>query len=260
MSEELQQDIQQENTKTQQEQQVDPIIEKARELGWRPKEEFHGDESQFIDAGEFIRRQPLFDKIDSMGRELKETKKVLTMLQEHHEKVKKSEYDRALKELREEKKRALVDGDADKLLDIDDAIAEIRTAELNQKKQDSQPQVDPRFQQWQDQNRWYGSNTEMREFADSVGMTHAKNNPGKSPEDVLKYVESQVKRAFPEQFTNPKRTQPSAVDGGKNSAGVTSTKEDFPLTDEERKVMNTFVRSGLMTKEEYIAQLKSVRG
>ena len=51
------------------------IEQRAMDLGWRPKEDFEGDEATFIDAAEFVRRQPLFDKIESMGRELKETKR-----------------------------------------------------------------------------------------------------------------------------------------------------------------------------------------
>jgi hypothetical protein len=33
-----------------------------------------------------------------------------------------------------------------------------------------------------------------------------------------------------------------------------------PLTDEERRVMNTFVRQDIMTKEEYIRDLRAVKG
>lgn len=85
--------------------EVSPVEEKARDLGWKPKEEFHGDEEQFIDAGEFLRRKPLFDKIEHMGKELKETKKVLNLLQSHHSKVKETEYNRALAELKSERKK-----------------------------------------------------------------------------------------------------------------------------------------------------------
>lgn len=42
----------------------------AMDMGWRPKSEFNGDEDDFIDAKEFVRRKPLFDKIDSTTREL----------------------------------------------------------------------------------------------------------------------------------------------------------------------------------------------
>lgn len=245
----------------QQEIQSNPIEVRARELGWRPKEDFHGDENQFIDAAEFVRRQPLFEKIEHMGKELKETKKVLMMLQEHHTKVKQIEYDRAVKELRAEKKKALEEGDADRLMEIDDALIDIKAAEQVAKNAPpKQQQVDPRFTSWTDKNPWYTSDKELRSFADSIGTAYAESNENKTPEEVLKYVEAQVKRAYPEKFTNPKRTQPSAVEGSSPAGATTGSKVNIQLTDEERKVMNTFVRSGVMTKDEYMEQLAAVRG
>lgn len=258
MSEEIQQV---ENNTPVETPEVSPVEQRARELGWRPKEDFHGDEEQFIDAAEFVRRQPLFEKIEHMGKELKETKKVLTMLQEHHTKVKQVEYDRAVKELRAEKKKALEDGDADRLIEIDDALTDIKAAELAQRSAPpKQPEVDPRFTQWTERNSWYTADKEMRRFADSIGTAHHQENPDKTPDEVLKYVESIVKKAYPDKFTNPKRSQPSAVEGGSPAGASTGKKIDIQLSDDERRVMNTFVRSGVMTKEEYMEQLGAVRG
>lgn len=260
MSEELQQ-VETTQVTEQQVTEPSPIEQKARELGWRPKEDFHGDEEQFIDAAEFVRRQPLFEKIEHMGKELKETKKVLTMLQEHHTKVKQVEYERAVKELRAEKKKALEEGDADRLIEIDDALTDIKAAELAAKNAPpKQPEVDPRFKQWTDRNPWYSSDKTMRRFADSLGTAYAQDNQDLSPDEVLKYVESEVKRAYPDKFTNPKRSQPSTVEGGSPAGASSGKKLDIQLTDDERKVMNTFVRSGVMTKEEYMEQLVAVRG
>ena len=45
--------------------ELSPIEQKAIQMGWRPKEQFEGDEEEFIDAKEFVRRQPLFDRIEN---------------------------------------------------------------------------------------------------------------------------------------------------------------------------------------------------
>jgi len=70
----------------------DPYEDQAREQGWRPKEEYEGDPEKWRPAKEFVERGELFGKIDHMGKELKETRKALKMLQEHHSKVKETEY------------------------------------------------------------------------------------------------------------------------------------------------------------------------
>ena len=45
-----------------------------------------------------------------------------------------------------------------------------------------------------------------------------------------------------------------------NAVGIDFNKRAFELTEDERKVMNTFVRQGILTKDEYIEQVKSMRG
>jgi hypothetical protein len=98
--------------------------------------------------------------------------------------------------------------------------------------------------------------------ADQIGTAYAAKNPETSPDDVLKYVEQRVRKLYPENFRNPNKERPSAVEG-RTQTQATEKKDgisDYPLTDEERKVMNTFVRQGIMTKDQYIKDLKSVKG
>jgi hypothetical protein len=87
--------------------EVSDIEKKALELGWRPKSEFHGAEDEFIDAKEFVRRQPLFDKIEAQSRQLKTVTRTLNELKEHYTKVNEAAYNRAISELREQRKEAL---------------------------------------------------------------------------------------------------------------------------------------------------------
>jgi hypothetical protein len=73
--------------------------------------------------------------------------------------------------------------------------------------------------------------------------------------DVYEYVAKEVKARFPEKFGgNPKRSQPSPVEGaGKGRTGHSSTKYSVKdLPEEDRRIMETIVRSGTMTKEQYL--------
>lgn len=240
------------------------VEQKALEMGWRPKSEFEGDEDDFIDAQEFVRRKPLFEKIDHVGKELRETRKALKALQEHHQKVKEAEYQNALKQLRAEKKQALEEGDADRLIEIDEQIAEAKAADVAVRTQIQQEasKPHPNFVAWVQKNQWYQSDVELRSVADQIGTAYAAKNPETNPDDVLKYVEQRIKKLYPENFRNPNRERPSAVEG-RTQTQAHEKKDgisDYPLTDEERKVMNTFIRQGIMTKEEYIKDLKAVKG
>lgn len=247
------------NTST--EIETDPYEQEARSQGWVPKEEYQGDPGKWRGSKEFVERGELFGKIDSLGKELKETKKALTMLQDHHTKVKETEYKRAVDELKALQKQHLEEGNSDGYIETTELLTELKAEQAVRKAQEDQPKntgVDPRFVQWVNDNRWYNADQEMREYADTLGLGFASRNPNMDPEDVLKYVTSQVKSRFKDKFQNPNRNKPSTVEGTSNSAPVKVN--SFELSEEEKKVMNTFVRAGVMSKDEYIAQVKSMRG
>lgn len=109
-----------------QERQLSAIEQKAIEQGWRPKEEFDGDESEFIDAPEFVRRGELFTKIEHQSKELKQVRQALEALKTHHNRVKETEYARALKELEAARKQALVEGEHDRFFALEEKIDEIK--------------------------------------------------------------------------------------------------------------------------------------
>ncbi len=240
--------------------QVDVYEVEAREQGWKPKEEYEGDPNKWRPAKEFVERGELFNKIDTLGKELKETKKAMKLLQEHNAKIKQSEYNRAVDELKALQKKHLEEGNSDGYLETTELLTDLKAEQKARDViQETAPKgVDPRFQQWTAENKWYGADAEMREYADVIGMGYAQRNPNLDPEDVLKYVTAQVKRQFADKFKNPNREKPSAVEGTNTTSSPKSSK--FELTDDERRVMNTFVRTGAMTKDEFIAQVKSMRG
>ena len=264
MSEELNQEEEIKTEETNQEEvKVDPFEEKALAMGWRPKTDFEGEEVDFIDAKEFVRRKPLFDKIEVTKKELKETQKALKTLQGHYDKVRETEYTNALSTLQSKKKQALTDGDADALIEIDDQILDIKTEERLAKEQAKQvsTQPDPRFVTWVAENKWYTTDGELRSVADEVGLAHSKSNPDKSPEEVLEYVVKRVKKLYPEKFVNPNKSRPSSVEGGSaHTPTRQSNTDDFELTEEEQRVMTKLVRAGALTKEQYITDLKMIKG
>lgn len=96
----------------------------------------------------------------------------------------------------------------------------------------------------------------MKAFADAYGQELA--GTGKSPSDVLRLVEKEVRTKFADKFSNPNREKPNAVEG--SSQHKTNTSSSFQLTAEERRAMATFVRAGALTEEQYIKEIKVQRG
>jgi|SRR3990167_5473809 len=246
--------------------QSSPTEERALLQGWKPKEEFvaeGGNESDWRPAKEFVDRGELFTKIDEVKRENRNLKKTMQLFREHHEKVAKVEYQRALDTLNRQKKEALVDGDADKVIEIDNQILETRDAQKAAQvaqafQEEIAPVVNPVFAAWVERNGWYQHDPEMRAFADQLGTAYKQANPAADPTLVLKEVEKRVKKAYSEKFINPRKEDAPAVESG--SAPRKSRVQQIELSDEEQQAMRRFVKAGAMTEEQYIAEIKTMRG
>ena len=149
--------------------------QKALEMGWRPKEEFDGNEEDFIDAKEFVRRKPLFDKIDHTNRELKNVKKALESFKQHYSKVEEVAVQKAIAQLKAARKEALSEGDGDRFDAIDEQLQNAQTQLRQIEAVKNQPVVDesephPDFVQFTQRNGWYQNDSELTKFADSLGM------------------------------------------------------------------------------------------
>jgi hypothetical protein len=238
-----------------------PFEAKAIEMGWRPKEEWDGPEEEFIDAKEFVRRQPLFEKIESQSKAIKQLAQAFDALKTHHTKVKETEYQRALTSLKAAKREALRDGETDRALAYEEKIDEVEQqkaefdAEAQKVQVPQEPQAHPDFVAWKQKNNWYSKDSELREFADSYGTTLARK--GLAPGEVLDAVAKQVRKAFPEKFTNPNRERAGSVEPPTRT-GASQT--GFSLSEDERTIMKKIVRTGVMTEADYIKDIKRMRG
>jgi len=246
-----------ESTETQRE--YSPVEIEAIEQGWIPKEEFDGDPALFIDAPEFVRRGELFRKIETQSRELKAVRNALEAMKIHHSKVKEAEYNRALKSLQEARRQAVVDGEHERAFALEEKIDEIKEEKQQIVEAAQEPVVQedsytPQFQSWVDRNSWYETNEVMRATADALGVRLHKQ--GLSPEEVLRKVETEIKKEFAHKFKTPVSNRPNPVESPTRSGGTTET---FQMTAQEKDIMQKIVGTGVMTQAEYIKELKATR-
>ena len=230
--------------------------QEAAASGWVPKEEYKGVEHKWVDAGEFLRRGELFKKIEDQSKQLKDVRNALTEMKKLHSQVREVEYKRALDALREQKRTALQDGDADAVLAAEERIDLVK--EQVKQLQSEPPAVQestehPEFVQWTDRNSWYKNSGPMKAFADALGQDLAR--AGNSPSEVLKKVEAEVRKEFPNKFRNVNQDKPGSVETGQARG---TSKSTFVLTDQQRKIMNNLVRQNVITEKKYIEDLKSV--
>jgi len=242
--------------------ELSPVEIQAKEAGWVPKDEYQGEEHKWVDAGEFLRRGELFKKIEDQSKQLKDVRSALNEMKKLHSQVREVEYKRALETLRAQKKAALEDGDAEAVIAADERIDLVKEQVKQLQSQPADVQNNsgaehPEFVAWTEQNSWYKTSAPMKAFADALGQDLAR--AGNSPSEVLRKVAAEVRKEFPQRFNNPNKDKAGAVEGSKSTG--TSRGSSFTLSDDERRVMNTFIRQGVFkTEKEYIDELKKVRG
>jgi len=237
----------------------------AMEEGWVPQDKYNGDPEQFKSAKEFLRDGQFFKKIELQNKTIKQLEKTILDFKDHHENTlaaeKKLQFENALTYLKQQKRDALREGDADAVIDFDDKIELIREEKQKLERQivqeqaadDKATELHPELAAWIDKNSWYQDNPGMRDFADTLGTKLAAQ--GVPRDKVLKQVEKAVREEYPHRFRNANRDKPSAVEGTQQR-----TTTGVKLTAQETEIMKRFIRAGFFKNEsEYIAEVKKQR-
>lgn len=227
----------------------------ARHKGWKPKEEFEHEGTEWIDADEFLKRAPLFEEKKKLKKEVRELKKTVHDLIGHHNKVSETAYNRAIQDLKKERKEAIEIGDSETVEKLDQQIEDTKEELTKVKKSDNQ--IAPELAEWIDNNQWFLEHPELNAFARAYHDSILRMNPPRSAEDMddsLRQVTQMVKKTFPDKFPSEKRKNPPAVEGGHSGNGPKKyTFKD--LNSAQQEACRRFVRQGIMKEDDYINEL-----
>lgn len=223
---------------------VDAVVEqpadveaRARDMGWKGKEEFKGDEKDFIDASEFVRRSeeilPIMRAHNAkLEKDLKRVTKTLEKFAEHHSKTEARAYARALSDLEARQAEAVEANDVVAVRQITKEITDLEkdAAKANGDAENSDADA---FEEWASKNTWFATDELLRDYA--IGVAEKIKNDFKDPVKQRDEVSRRVKAAFPEKFTNPRRAQAAAVEGA--GSGAKTTGKSFADLPADAKAM-----------------------
>jgi hypothetical protein len=236
------------------------ILAEAKRQGWVPKEEFTGPEEKWTDAENFVKRGKEINAMlrkdnDFLKREVTELKSTMMEFKKFHAETEKRAYERAMADLREQKKEAISTGDGDKVLQIDDAIDELKAKKAEIKTERPTNQPDPSFVQWNEDNPWFGKDPELTEEANLIGEVIKRKNPTLIGSDFLDEVTKRIKKAYPEKFTNSNRARPSPVEGTTAPRATAKGGKSFnDLPPEAKDACIKFEKNGLLTRAQYLKE------
>lgn len=260
------QQVQEPQTQEPQAPEVSEIEKKARAMGWRGRDAWNGPEEDFIDAAEFVRRKPLFDKIEYLNKKFHNLEEAHNTLVAHHAKVREIEYQRAIRDLQAQRREAMKEGDTVRALELEENMQDLTAAhqatQVPNAMVNSAPGPSPEFMTWVQYNPWYQQDKKMQAAADGLAQQYIREIQSQGRQlnvvEVLQYVEQEIKDLFPNKFENPNRNRPSAVSSGDRNGKVRAS-DNFTLTAEEEKVINSFTRGDAKMREQYIKELKEMR-
>lgn len=259
MTEEIKQEGS-EKTETQ-EVQYTEVEQAAIERGWKPKEEYHGEPERWRSAEVFMALDEPLKRIEHQSKELKALRQAIEASKEHYTKVEAAAFDRALKSLQSERKQAMIDGDTEKVFQLEEQVDEVKASRAQLIEESRRPTIQepaapaPEFVEWRAKNSWYQNDQAMTAVADAYGKElHAQ---GYTPAQVLRQVAERVKEDFPHKF-KPAAGRSQAVEASTRS-GTARAPSNEGMSDTEREIMRKIVNSGVMTEAQYKADLKKIK-
>lgn len=254
----------------------DPIEDRARMAGWMPYEDWvesGNSPDDWVGAEAFLVKGEMIQKLKKQSRKISEMEQVVNDLAEHNKKIAEIEYNKALKQMKREKSKAYEQGDFDKVVELDEKMEEQKKQfdqkmqEENQKLTSESTEPNP-FEEWvsKPENQWYQTDPILRGAADRLADDFMSSNPNAEFNDVVSYVEKQLAEEMPDRFPKSggqkKKAAPvnepnTTSAGAKRQGGKKYTTKD--LTEDQRKVAERFVRSGVFENvQEYVDQLAEI--
>jgi hypothetical protein len=257
------------------EESAQPTVEDiAKDLGWKSQDEFQGNDETYVDPATYIRRSK--DIQQSMSQHLKDNRRKMDQMERgisdlhnHYEQVSKAQIAKQQKEivrLRKEKREAIEEGDADRVDEIESEMLDKYDSMDASQPIPAMPEPDPRdvdeFDGWRSKNDWYkvkggDGDQDMTAYADKLANL---------PEyDALPYqrklatVTELVKKAFPDKFQGTAQSRPTSnsVEAPRGAPGKrVFSKRD--LSSDQQSIMSNFVKRGIMTEKQYIADLAEI--
>lgn len=232
-------------TEEQEEQQTSGVEDKARSMGWVPKEEFKGDPERWRPAEEFVERGEnilpiLKERNEKLTSDIQELKSTMSELRQFYSKSEQRQYERALKDLKKRQKAAVEEGDTEAFSEIDKEIEA-----LNKDVQETKEKpTNPAYDKWVAENHWYLNDPELHAYADSMGQYLAQTKPhiANSPA-VFDEIKKLVKKQFPDKFDNPARKGPSTVESGAGAKGGKPKRSFDTLPKEAKEQCKRFERT-----------------
>lgn len=208
---------------------------RAREMGWKPKEEFELDPARWVDAETYVKRgedilpvlrannRRLSEDVVSLRKQLSETQQAIQDLKDFNTDIAKNNAKVRERELLTSIKEAKTAGDVDTEVQLTEQLtdlkAEIKTAAAKPvvKPTPEQPVVTAEQKAWLAENPWFGNDKRKTGYAFGVAEELKSNGLVPGSAEFYKAMDKEIDKQFNQ---NSRREAASKVEGANGSGGA----------------------------------------
>lgn len=216
----------------------------ARERGWKPKDEYSGDD--WRDAETFLSFG--LDKSRDLSRTVRDMNERLDRITRTTGKIVEDAADRARREERERleeiHRQAVEEGDAGKAWQAVERIAELKQPAPNDR-----TQTDPLVERFVTENEWFNSDPQAK----AIAVAACEVNKALPIADQLEAAKKAVFAAIPKYAPQAPKAPPTLTQPGTRVQTPTKRAKGFSdLPREAQEVCRSLVSKGLATQDGYV--------
>lgn len=219
---------------------------KARSLGWRPKDEFNGDDDKFTDAKTFLDKantnipmlrenaRKIEQKNSRLEEQIKAMNEKLQALTKRADEADRLGYERAIREIEARQRKAVENGDVD---EWDNLQKQKQSLNTNQTPPAQNQGIDINdqiaIQVFESQNPWFKKDEDLNQ--DMVGFIMAikSKNPDLPLSEVIERAKERTIKANPDKFTERKNEVLSSTEGVRTTSYASIPAADKAVYDRE---------------------------
>ncbi len=250
------------------------VIKRAKDQGWVPLEEFRDDESKWVDASTFVKRgdeinpilrkhnkdlQKQLEAANAKATEAIEAAKEFKEFQKKNFEKEKSLLERQIEQLKAKKKVAYNEQDGDLVVEIEEAIDELKEEKANLKPPKETivappaQVIDATLQKWLDKNTWFGQDEKLTRRVNGLGAALRGEQPNLTGQAFLDALDEEIQETFPDKFKREKPVNAVESSSTRPTRSGKKTYDDLPA--DAKAACNRYLKQGLFkTKEEYVAE------
>src|SRR6266851_3252569 len=259
-----------EGAEVQEQEGAETVEDRARRMGWVPKEEFKGNPSRWSDASTWVERtenempvlRGTLGRLEKQNRDLRgkldETSRTVGELRDFYARSETRSYERAKRELQTQFNEKVGAADIAGAEAVRREIEELpKPPKAAEKPAETKQQIDPAVPAWVNatEQAWYRDDANMQAEAQALHSALLSTEPGLTIGQNLAKVRQKMAALYPEKLTNARRDSPAAVlepHGGGPKRTNGRTFDDLPA--DAKAAYERFARTIKgYKKEEYLA-------